>query len=241
MSDIFYKLGKKVGKSLAKGKFIYNSAFGSKTEALKAEYRLGSILAREIEEQNRLFESPFHQLWLEKILKQLASRVKNKERFFYIRLIESNDLNAFALPGGFIFLTSSLVTNLEKHDSEMAFVLAHEMVHIISKHPYKRLLANYSTEALSRFFRTGSVVATFGRDILKKMINSQYSQSNEYHADEYGARLMYSAGFDPAGAIWLLERFQRWKTDQTQFNYFSTHPSLEKRIANLHKLIKLND
>ncbi|APF18997.1 peptidase M48 Ste24p [Caldithrix abyssi DSM 13497] len=239
MADIFYKLGKRVGKSLAKGRYLYNSAFAPKTEALKAEYRLGSILAREIEAQNTVFDSPYHQLLLESLLKQLKTRVKNKERYFYIKILESDDLNAFALPGGFIFLTSALVQNIERDKDELAFVLSHEMVHIIARHPFKKMVTNYSMEALSKVFRSGSIAAVYGRDMIKKLINSQYSQSNEYYADEYGARLMYSAGFDPAGAIQLLQRFKRWKGNGDRFNYFASHPSIDERILHLKKLIKL--
>ncbi len=238
MADLFYKLGQKVGKSLVKGKYLYHSALGSKQDALNAEYRLGSLLAREIEQQNSIIDSPFHQLFLDSILKRLTSRVKNKERVFFVKILNANDLNAFALPGGFIFVTSALVHQLQNEADEMAFVLAHEMVHIISKHPFKRMMASYSLEAINHFLKGGHALKSLGQDILKKIVNSHYSQSNEFQADEYGARLIYSAGFDPAGAVALLQRFKALKTEEKFFYYFSTHPPLEQRIDRIKKMIK---
>ena len=238
MSDLFYKLGRKVGRSLVKGKYLYNSALGSKKEALQAEYRLGSLLAREIENEHSLVDSPFHQLLLDSILKKLTERVKNKERMFFVKILNSNDLNAFALPGGFIFVTSALVDRLQDSKDEMAFVLAHEMVHIISRHPFKRMMANYSMEILNQVFRTGTVVKTLGKDVLKNLISSHYSKANELQADEFGARLIYSAGFDPYGAVHLLQRFRSFKKEEKYFYYFATHPPLDVRINRLKNLIK---
>ncbi|HHE55793.1 MAG TPA: hypothetical protein ENL21_08430 [Caldithrix abyssi] len=238
MADLFYKLGKRVGKSIVKGKYLYNSAFGSEEEALNAEYRLGSLLAGEIENQNGLFDSPLHQLFLDSILKRLVMRVKNKNRVFFVKILNANDLNAFALPGGFIFVTAALVEQLQNETDEMAFVLAHEIIHIVSKHPFKRMVASYSLEALQRFLKGGTVIKTLGQDIIKKVVNSHYSQANEFQADEYGARLIYSAGFDPQGALALLKRFKSMKTEEKFFYYFSTHPPLEQRIKRIKRMIK---
>ncbi len=238
MADLFYNLGKKVGKSLIKGKFVVHSIAGSKDEALLAEYKFGSLLAREIEEQYSLFESPFHQLLLDSILKKLITKVKNKNRVFHVIILNSDDLNAFALPGGFIFVTSGLIKLLQNEEAELAFVIAHEMIHIIAKHPFKRMVAHFSLATINRVLKTGSPIKILGKDLLKKLFTSQYSQSNEFYADEFGLRLMYSAGFDPLKALSLLERFQNLKSPQSTFHYFSTHPSLEVRLQRLRRLIK---
>ncbi len=235
MENLFYKLGKRVGKSLYRGRYLYKTLTGSSDESLEAEYALGLILARDIEKETQITEQPEKQLLVEAVLRRLQKRVKNKKRYFTVKVLKTHNLNAFALPGGFIYITEHLSDQLSNDRDALAFVLAHEMVHIILKHPLKRIMASYSIEALSRMFKTGSALGVAGKSLVIKLLRSQYSQENELQADAYGLRLMYSAGFDPQGALRLI-RFFRLHLQDEGFKYFATHPSLNKRLAHLHTL-----
>jgi len=238
MTKLFYFLGKKVGKSWARGKYLYTTLTGNDVESVKAEYNLGLILSKDIERQYSVLDAPYEQLLLETILKPLQSRVKRKERYFTVKIIASADMNAFALPGGFLYITSALVKALSDDRDALAFVLAHEMIHVILKHPLKQILTSYSLDALSRMFKAGSTVGIYGKDLIKKVIKSHYSQDRELQADEYAVRLIYSAGFDPQGAIRLLQFFQKSKGENEGFNYFATHPPVSERGQQLRRIIK---
>ena len=237
MANIFYILGKKVGKSWHRGRYLYKTLTGDSDESLQAEYALGVILSRDIEKETPISDDPTEQLLAESILRQLQKRVKNKNRYFNVKVLAASNLNAFALPGGFIYITSALIENLNNDSDALAFVFSHEMVHIILKHPLKRIMTTYSLEALSRMFKTGSALGVIGKDMLKKLVRSHYSQDNELKADEYGIRLMYSAGYDTAGALRLMRFFQNNK-GESGFQYFSTHPSIKTRIENLQRIRK---
>ncbi len=233
--NLFYQLGKKVGKSWYRGRYLYKTLSGNSRDSLQAEYELGVILSREIESQSALFEGAMELLLIESILGRLQKRVKNKQRYFHVKILVSDELNAFALPGGFIYLTDALVKNLADAPDALAFVLAHEMIHIILKHPLKRMITSFSLDTISRVLKTGSAMGMLGKDVLKKLLRSRYSQANELLADEYGFRLMYSAGFDTRGALHLMNFF---KTNKKAggLHYFATHPSIDQRITYLKKL-----
>lgn len=237
MENLFYKLGKKVGKSLYRGRYLYKTLTGNSKESLEAEYALGVILARDIERETQVSDDPAAQLLADSVLRRLQKRVKNKDRYFTIKVLKAQNLNAFALPGGFIYITEHLLAALADDRDALAFVLAHEMVHIVLKHPLKRIMASYSLDALSRMFKTGSALGVAGKGLLLKLLRSQYSQENELAADAYGLRLMYSSGFDPDGALRLI-RFFSTHGDEKGFQYFSTHPSLNKRLMRLQAITK---
>ncbi len=238
MANIFYQLGKKVGKSVARGKFLYSSLSGEKNKALTAEYNFGAILAKEIVDTYGYYDAPYVQIMADAVLKKLVERVKNKNRYFSVKIINSNELNAFALPGGFIFITSKLINLLKDKPDALAFVLAHEMVHIVAKHPFKRLMANYSLQVVSQLARSSSPATMLGKSIVQNVVRSHYSKGNEYQADIYGVRLMYSAGYSPQGALEVLEFFSRYRNGEDSFNYFSTHPSLTERLSIVKKLVQ---
>ncbi|RLD16634.1 hypothetical protein DRI50_01360 [candidate division KSB1 bacterium] len=237
MADLFYKLGKKVGKSWHRGRYLYQTLTGNSEKSLQAEYALGVILARDLEKETPVSDDPVGQILADSVIRQLQKRVKNKNRYFRVKILATNDLNAFALPGGFIYITSALIQSLAKDREALAFVFAHEMVHIILKHPLKRIMTSYSLEALSRMFKTGSALGVIGKDMLKKLLHSHYSRENELAADAFGLRLMYSAGFDVQGAFRLLQLFQA-QTSDNGFHYFSTHPSLTVRSHQLNDICK---
>lgn len=240
MQKLFYNLGKKVGKSWAQGRYIFASFSGNGEEALQAEYTLGFILSKDIEKEVRVSDNPYEQLLIDSIFNELKKRIKNKDRFFTLKIFESNDLNAFALPGGFIYLSSALIRHLEKDRDALAFVLAHETVHIILRHPLKRIVANYSLNAVSQIFKAGSTLGVLGKDAIKKLLASHYSKARELEADAYGLRLINSAGFDPGGGVRLMQFF-RQMDKKDSFSYFSTHPPLSEREIALKRIIrKLN-
>ncbi len=233
--NFFYQLGKKVGKSLYRGRYLYKTLTGNVPESLQAEYTLGVLLKKEIEKQTPLSQEPLLLLAAESVLRRLQKQVKNKERYFTVKILSLNELNAFALPGGFMYISETLMTHLRHDPDALAFVIAHEMIHIILKHPLKRMLTSYSLEAISRILKTGSVMGAIGKDVLKKLLRSHYSRENELLADAYGLRLMYSAGFETSGALRLMRLFSTMQKNEG-FNYFSTHPALSERLNQLQKL-----
>ncbi|MBC8180397.1 M48 family metalloprotease [candidate division KSB1 bacterium] len=239
MTNIYYNLGRKVGASINKGKWYYQSAFGSEKDAIKAELAVGRELARNIAKENKIIKDPSLQNIIDEIGDQLFRKVIDKKRKYKFYIVASPDINGFALPGGLIFLKDKLLKKIYDHKDEIAFVLAHEMMHIVFKHPMERIVADYSTNVVTKLLVKGGSLGMLAKQVLANLLKSGYSQDKEFEADEYAVRIMYSAGFNPTGAIGLLRKLESSsKNNLSIFNYFVSHPSADERIKKIESIIK---
>ncbi len=236
MQKIFYYLGRKVGTALAQARFLKEGLTGNALRSLQAEYTLGQILSKNVEQTLSLSDAPVDQLLIESLFKKLKKRIKNQQRYFTLKIVQSKEPNAFALPGGFIYISSALIEYFRNDGDALAFVLAHEAIHVLARHPLKRMVSDYSLNALAQILKTGSVVGILGKDVVKNLVGSHYSRTRELEADHFALRLMYSAGFDPMGAVRLMRFFQQIK-EENAFPYFASHPPLKEREQKLLHLI----
>ena len=195
MDKIFQYLGKRAGKAAKKGKWFYNSVLGSEEDTIKAEFSFGYEMAKEISNKYKLVKEPL----TAKIGTQLKTRLSTKHRFnFYT--IKSDEVNAFALPGGFIFVTNSLLEFCEFDEDAIAFVLAHEMGHVIKGHTLNSLLAQYSVNALSTILRTTGLVQNAAKQLFAKYLITNYSRENEFEADRAALKIMKLLDFNTNAA-----------------------------------------
>ena len=205
---LFYNLGRKFGSSLVKGKWYYKSVFGSEAEAVEAENIMGKELARKVIQGSRLSEDIELRTLLNEIKSALCERVTDKKRNFQFGILDSSDVNAFALPGGFIFLTDSLIKLTNSNRDEIAFVLAHEIIHVMLKHPFNRIVADFSSNIISNLVTRGGALTALAKKALSDLLSKSYSRDKEFEADSYAVRLMYSAGFDTSAAKILLGKLK---------------------------------
>ena len=238
MEKLFEKFGRSLGKAFVKGKWIYQSAFGSERDAYQAELKVSRDLIRELKKEISILADTPEQLILESIGARLYLKSPDQTKGYRFYLISGKNINAFALPGGIVFMTLALYKKLAGNQDEIAFVLAHEMTHIEKKHLMNRIIANYSIQTVTKLLRSGSTLGALAGEILSNLLKSGFSQDNELEADQGAVILMKKAHFDPAGAIAALRKLEA-KDDKTSFdfNYFSTHPSIEQRINAIKKLI----
>ena len=228
-----YLLGRLAGKKFKKAKWVWESAAGSEEDAIVAERQMGLDLAAKVREESRLPAAPEIQALLNDILAALAERVANRTHRFEITALADTQRAAFALPGGFIFVSTSLVELARRDRDELAFVVAHEMAHVIRRHAIDRWLTDKALAAVSMATpatrRLSPLIRRLGMDGLSKA----YSRQQEDEADELGIKLAGAAGFDPAGAVRIL---QRLATADEGFSFLSTHPPTAERIRRLRGL-----
>jgi predicted Zn-dependent protease len=214
---------------------------GSEADAIKVEHDVGQDLAREIRHQLGLDQEPQIRQMLNEVGPRLAARVANKSRTFSLEAITGTEPNAFALPGGFIFVTRSLVELCQWNHNEVAFILAHEMGHVIRKHAMNRIVSNSAIAAASRAAPVRGLLAGWLRRAGVQFLESAYSQDMESEADKLGVRLTAAAGYDPHAAVQLLRRLAKLNSTVSQFNlgsYFSSHPPFDVRIQNINRLLR---
>lgn len=238
MDRFFINLGRKLGTTVNKGKWYYKSLLGSEDEAIEAEYLMGKTLAANIGQENAVVNNPSLQKLLDEIGGELVARIVNKKRKFKFQVVVTKDINAFALPGGFIFITASLLNKIELNRDEIAYILAHEIMHVVLKHPINRILTDYSARIISNLFIKGGTVGMIAKQLIDKLLRSSYSQENELEADNYAVRLMSSAGFDPHASKSVLKKLAATSPEDIPiYNYFLSHPAVKERIEKIEKVI----
>ncbi len=155
---------------------------------------------------------------------------------FRVYVVDSNQVNALALPGGSIIIFRGLIEKTESPD-EIAGVLAHEMQHITRRHATKRIIEDSSTGLMISAVTgdlTGAMMYTV--KIANMLAQLSYSRSDEDEADEEGMKMVLASGIDPSGMIRLFETIKEQNTIPGFLQYVSTHPDMNKRIERLRKL-----
>ena len=159
---------------------------------------------------------------------------------YHFAILNSQDQNAFAAPGGYIFVTIGLLKAL-KNEAELAGVLAHEVAHITQKHMLETirrgaLLSNVSEVTLAAMNKDPKMFSNVIDEITDKLFTKGMDKDKEYEADVYGVEFAYRAGYQPAGLRDYLKTLQS-QEGHTNSKFFTTHPSTGTRISKIDGLL----
>jgi len=234
------KLGKLAGPRVRKGKWLWESLTGSQEDVLKAEHAVGRDMAAEVRRQLPPDDDPETVELIRRLGRRLARCVAERRRTFEFELVRGSEPNGFALPGGFVFVTRALVELCERRPDELAFVLGHEMAHVIRGHALDRVLSDSATAAVSRAIAARSGLGAWVRHVGVKYLTGAYSRDRELGADELGARLADAAGYGRDGAVRLLQRLDRLRAEGMAEalglgRYFASHPPTAERIRQVNE------
>ncbi len=172
------------------------------------------------------------------LVARLAAALPPAERRYQFRaaLIDRPVVNAFALPGGYIFVSRSLVELCERNQDEVAFILGHEMSHVIRGHAMDRIITNSAISLGTKFTSVRGPITALLNNVGVRFLESSYSQELEMEADKLGVRLVVAAGYNAKAAAVLLSRLAKLNPSGAESNfghYFSSHPSINLRIQNI--------
>jgi len=154
---------------------------------------------------------------------------------FYI--LDSDTVNAFALPGGPVFITTGLLFQLDSEDAA-AGVLAHEIVHVLARHSAQRIAKNDLTNGVigAVGVASGDQGTTQAAAIIGNIVNMQYGRDDEIESDTLGVCLMISAGYDPQAMVDVMEVLAQAGGGR-QPEFFSTHPNPDNRVEKIQQAI----
>jgi beta-barrel assembly-enhancing protease len=163
-------------------------------------------------------------------------------QFDYNVLADQETVNAFALPGGPIFITTALLSALETED-EVAGVLAHETVHVLARHSAQQIAKNDLTNGLigAVAVASGDANAAQTAAVIGQLINMRYGRQDETQADTLGVCLMIDAGYDPNAMVQVMQVLEQVGGGSSGPDWFSTHPSPQNRIAAIQDVIQNAD
>ncbi len=234
----FYKFGRLAGAKARKVQWMWSSLTGNDEAAIEAEYGVGREMATVVRERSGVEADPDLQRLLDDIRERLSAVVRNKLHRFDVTMVRDDQPTAYALPGGFIFVTKPLTELCERDGDELAFVIAHEMAHVIRRHAINRVLRQTAFAAASMAAPGRGTIAPWLRKVGVEWLERAYSQDQEFEADEMGVLLTRAAGFDAAGAVRLFGRLQALggQPDASGIGaYLSTHPPVAERLERLRR------
>ncbi len=155
---------------------------------------------------------------------------------------DSKTVNAFATPGGYIYVYSGLVLEAA-NEAELAGVLSHESGHVVARHSARQLADAYGLEAILSLAigENPSLLKQLGASIAGQGVMLANSRSDEDEADEYGARYSSAAGYDPHGLVTFFEKLLRKQGSESKaLTWLSTHPATSDRIEHINHFIAEN-
>lgn len=158
-------------------------------------------------------------------------------RFEFTVLNDPNTVNAFALPGGQVFITVALLSQLETED-QVAGVLAHEIVHVLARHSAQRIAQSDLTNGLvgAVAVASGDAGAAQTAAMIGQLVNMRYGRDDEIQSDTLGVCLMLEAGYDAAQLIDVM-RVLEAAGGGSQPEFFSTHPDPGNRVERIRQTI----
>jgi beta-barrel assembly-enhancing protease len=174
------------------------------------------------------------------VLAQASSRPNLDWQFI---VLDTDGVNAFAAPGGFVHITKGLL-GLLKNEAELAGVLSHELTHVTEKHTVNAIQKSDAVKVGSDSVGASggmaqSLIADFAQKAYENILNNTFSRSDENEADEKGVALANKVGYNPNGLIGALNKLvDRNKESKEPNGLFATHPQMKERLANIDKAIK---
>jgi predicted Zn-dependent protease len=236
---IFGEAGSRMGSMFLRSKWLYKSLTGGESEKIAAEQQMGKHLAKAYLNQIVLDEDETAIRWVEWLGRKLESHLTADKRQFSFYIVKAREANAFALPGGYIFVTRALLDLCQFETDEVACVLGHEMGHVVRLHAINRFLTNKLVHLIARRVPVGGVVSSAIIGMVGDLVEKGYSRENEFEADAFGVRLAWASGFNPTGAVRFFGRLAEMSGDQNGVEaYFSSHPSFSDRISALDQAIE---
>jgi predicted Zn-dependent protease len=181
----------------------------------------------------------------ERLVTQTAARDTSYE-FEFNLLADEETINAFALPGGPIFITVGLLNRLET-EGQLAGVLAHEVGHVVARHASEHIAKAQLTQGLSG----AAVIAATNPDdpnssqhaaavasVVGQLVNMKFGRDDELESDRLGVRFMAEAGYDPRSLIRVMEILAEASEGGGPPEFFSTHPNPERRVQQIQAAIQ---
>jgi predicted Zn-dependent protease len=205
--------------------------------SLDKEIALGKQLAQEVERQSKVIDDPVVSEYVNRVGQNLV-RNSDAKVPFTIKVLDSEEVNAFALPGGFFFVNSGLILKADS-ESELAGVMAHEIAHVAARHGTKQAtrgeLAQIGMIAASIAvpYTWAGYAAMQGANFAIPMGFLAFSRKFESEADFLGLQYMYKAGYDPTSFVDFFEKIQTLEKTKpgAVAKVFSTHPMTDDRIT----------
>ncbi len=252
---IFFLLIAVMSLSLTGCATSYNEATGRKELAFFSpdqEIALGNDIDKEIREKYKVIDDSRTQARLNSVGSTIADVSDRQSVPYKFILVELEDINAFTIPGGNVYVTTGLMKAVDSND-ELASVIAHEIGHVAARHPIKRIEATYGYTFLTgfalAFLNPGSTAEVERARQVQGLMNTVYnfvvlgySRRDELAADVLGLRYMQRAGYDQRAMISFMTKLMEIEPKMPEWTVFTrSHPYMKDRIAAMEEYLAVQN
>ena len=208
------------------------------------EVEIGREAAREIERDLRLYSDPVVAAYINSLGQMLARYSRRSGLTYYFKVVDTDEVNAFALPGGWLYVNRGLITTAE-NESELAGVIGHEIGHVDRKHGARAISRQFGAAVFVDATLGGKDASAKHRVIRQVVAIStgmgqlKYGRDAEREADRFAVESTYAAGIDPEGTATFFEKLMAMQKKEPGRleNLFSTHPPSRERVENVRSQI----
>lgn len=210
----------------------------------ESELSMGRQADKEIIQIYGLYQNKPLQLYVNRVGQSLVSTLSNKEfSKYFFKVVDSSEINAFALPGGYVYVTRGLLAILN-NEAELAGILGHEIAHVTQHHGAKQIVRTIGTQILA----IGAAIANpehagdwlVVSTALFSKINLGYGREAELESDSHGIYTAHTAGYDPRSMGEFLENLRQRAimSGQAYHGFRATHPETKERMV---KVVRLSE
>jgi predicted Zn-dependent protease len=208
------------------------------------EKQLGDQLSAEVRQKEKVLDDPKVQGYVNTLGQRLVAQAPEEERpfpFQFTVIDAPGTVNAFALPGGHIFVYSGLIRAAD-NEAELAAVLGHEVAHVTSGHPSQQLASQVGLSTLQQllFGNEPGLIAQLGSAITAQGYLAAYTRDMEREADKRGLQYLDQASYDPAAMARFFDKLAKLEGSNPNFvsAFFATHPNPGERAREVSSLIQ---
>ncbi|MCC5897219.1 MAG: M48 family metalloprotease [Phormidium sp. BM_Day4_Bin.17] len=199
---------------------------------LAGESRLGAQIAEQLQGQLRMVNDPEILGYVDELGQEVARYMGRDEFDYEFFVVDDETLNAFALPGGKVFVNTGAILAANS-EAELAGLLGHEVGHAVLSHGFQRVVTNNLLANLAREIPFGNLLGT--------LVSLDYSRKHERQSDIIGTRVIHSAGYAADGLRNFMQTLRERHGGGPAIPYLSTHPAPRTRVRYMEELIERNN
>ena len=210
------------------------------------EVEIGRQAAREVEQEVPRYDDPAVAAYIDSLGQALVRHSKRPELTYTFQVTDLDEVNAFALPGGWLYVNRGLITTAA-NESELAGVIGHEIGHVVGRHGARQITKQYGLAMLVELAVGREEDRSMARGIAGQFVSLgagltllKYSRDAEREADYFAVQETYAAGIDPEGTASFFEKLLALHESEPEgvAVWFTTHPPTRERIASVRADIR---
>lgn len=206
------------------------------------EQKLGEQMAVEVDKQLKMHTDPEVNAYVDRVGKRIVDAADNVPEgiSFEFHVVDDDEtVNAFAIPGGHIYVYSGLLKAVD-NEAELASVLAHEVAHVTRRHIAQRMVAMYGYQTLASLAlgENPGMVGQLAASVAAQGLLLKHSRDHEYHADVNGLRYLIAAGYDPHAMASFFEKLQGESDVPAFAEFLMSHPMSSSRVEQVRLLLQ---